>query len=166
MRPMVLLVDVDGSYRTSWKSFLENENYEVIAVDDGPSALRQCLLLQPDLVLLRDTPPDLDGFKLCRLFKESPFNELIPIVLIRDSSDPADIYRGREAGAAEVWRTCATLEEGLCRMQELLRLNNYINEQVKSVVLSLARSMEAKNAVSEGHSERMDGNCEAASGDR
>lgn len=155
MRPMVLLVDVVGSHRTTWKSFLENQNYEVIATEDGPSALRQCLLLQPDLVLLRDTPPELDGFELCQLFKESPFNELIPIVLIRDSSGLADISRGREAGAAEVWGTCSSLEEGLCRMQELLRLNNYINEQVKSVVLSLARSMEARNAVSEGHSERM-----------
>jgi putative two-component system response regulator len=152
---MVLLVDNADSDRTTWKSFLENQNYEVITAADGPAALRQCLLLQPDLVLLHDAPPELDGFELCRRFKESPFNELIPIVLIRDSSEPADISRGREAGAAEVWRTCASLEEGLCRMQELLRLNNYINEQAKSVVLSLARSMEAKNSLSEGHSERM-----------
>ncbi len=155
MRPMVLLVDVVGSDGSTWKSFLENQNYEVIAAEDGPSALRQCLLLQPDLVLLRETLPELDSFELCRLFKESPFNELIPIVLILDSCDPADISRGREAGAAEVWTTCSSLEEGLCRMQELLRLNNYINEQAKSVVLSLVRSMEAKNSLSEGHSERM-----------
>ena len=155
MRPMVLLVDVVGSDGSTWKSLLENQNYEVIAAEDGPSALRQCLLLQPDLVLLRESLPELDSFELCRLFKESPFNELIPIVLIRDSCDPADISRGREAGAAEVWRTCSSLEEGLCRMQELLRLNNYINEQAKSVVLSLAASMEAKNSLSEGHSERM-----------
>jgi putative two-component system response regulator len=152
---MVLLVDVAGSDRSTWKSFLENQNYEVITAGDGDTALRQCHLLQPDLVLLRDTVPEIDGFALCRLFKESPFNELIPIVLIKDSSDPADICRGREAGAAEVWRTCSTLEEGLCRLTELLRLNNYINEQVKSVVLSLARSIEAKNSLSEGHSLRM-----------
>jgi putative two-component system response regulator len=37
----------------------------------------------------------------------------------------------------------------------LLRLNHYIDQQVKSVVLSLARSIEAKDSLSEGHSNRM-----------
>jgi len=40
-------------------------------------------------------------------------------------------------------------------VQMLLRLNKYIDEQAKSVVLSLARSIEAKDSISEGHSGRM-----------
>jgi len=43
----------------------------------------------------------------------------------------------------------------LSRVQMLLRLNKYIDEQAKSVVLSLARSIEAKDSLSEGHSDRM-----------
>jgi putative two-component system response regulator len=155
MRPMILLVDVASSDRADWKTFLENQNYEVHSAADADTALRLCLLLQPDLIMLHDTLLEIDGLELCRRLKESPLNDLIPIILIKDSSDPAHISRGRLAGAAEVWGTCTSLEEGLSRVQSLLQLNNYIDEQAKSVVLSLARSIEAKDSLSGGHSERM-----------
>jgi putative two-component system response regulator len=155
MRPTILVVDLASRDRTDWKSFLESQGYEIFMAGDGGSALRQCHLLQPDLIMLHDTLPEIDAFGLCRRLKESPRNELIPIVLIKAVSEPADVSRGRHAGAAEVWGTCASLEEGLSRLQMLLRLNIYIDEQAKSVVLSLARSIEAKDSLSEGHSNRM-----------
>jgi len=91
----------------SWKSFLQSQNYEVFMAEDGESALRQCLRLQPDLVLLHDTLPDVDGFDLCRRMTGNPLNQQTPIVLIKPSSDPADAARGREAGAADFWELAA-----------------------------------------------------------
>jgi putative two-component system response regulator len=155
MRPMILVVNHASSDHTNWKSFLENQGYEVFMAGNKDMALRQCQVLQPDLILLHDTLPEVDAIGLCRLLKENPRNELIPIVLIKASSDSTDISRGRHAGAAEVWGTCTSLEEGLSRVQMLLRLNHYIDEQAKCVVLSLARSIEAKDSLSEGHSNRM-----------
>ncbi|HSY99347.1 MAG TPA: HD domain-containing phosphohydrolase [Terriglobales bacterium] len=155
MCPSILLVDIDSSDRESWKAFLQNQNYEVFTAEDGDSALSQCLFLQPDLVLLYDSLPQIDGFELCRRLKDDPLNHLIPVVLIKPSLEPTDISRGRLAGAADFWGTCASLGEGLSRVQSLLRLKSYIDEQAKSVVLSLARSIEAKHSLTEGHSERM-----------
>jgi putative two-component system response regulator len=152
---MILLVDVVSSNRAHWKSFLENQNYQVHLAGNGDAAVRQCLLVQPDLIMLHDTLPEIDGFELCRRLKESPLNELIPIILIRASFDAADISHGREAGAAEVWGTCTSLQEGLSRVQLLLQLNKHIDEQAKSVVLSLARSIEARDSLNGGHSDRM-----------
>src|SRR6267378_4253382 len=155
MCPMILVVDLASSDRTNWKSFLENQGYEVFMAGDEDAALRQCHLLQPDLIILHDTLPEIDVLGLCRRLKESPRNELIPIVLITAATESVEISLGRHAGAAEVWGTCTSLEEGLSRVQMLLRLNKYIDEQAKSVVLSLARSIEAKDSLSEGHSNRM-----------
>src|SRR6266404_4747832 len=155
MRPMILVVDLASPDRSNWKSFLENQGYEIFMAGDEDTALRQCHLLQPDLIILHDTLPEIDAFGLCRRLKESPRNELIPIVLIKAATESVDISRGQHAGAAEVWGTCTSLEEGLSRVQMLLRLNKYIDEQAKSVVLSLARSIEAKDSLSEGHSDRM-----------
>jgi len=152
---MILVVDLASPDRTNWKSFLENQGYEIFMAGDEDTALRQCHLLQPDLIILHDTLPEIDPFGLCRRLKESPRNELIPIVLIKAATESVDISRGQHAGAAEVWGTCTSLEEGLSRVQMLLRLNKYIDEQAKSVVLSLARSIEAKDSLSEGHSNRM-----------
>ncbi len=155
MRPTILLVDVASADRADWKSFLQNQSYEVFAAEDVDTALRQCLLVQPDLVMVHDAPPEIDGFELCRRLKENRLNQLVPVVLIRPSSDPADIFRGFHAGAADVWETCTSLGEGLSRAQALLRLRSCIDEQAKSVVLSLARSIAAKDSLADGHSDRM-----------
>jgi len=87
--------------------------------------------------------------------KGNLLNEQIPIVLIKPSSDPADVARGRKAGAAEFWGTSTSLGEAISRVESLLRLKGYIDEQARSVVLSLARSIEAKHSVMNGHSDRL-----------
>src|SRR6266404_3498563 len=71
MNATILLVDVASASRDSWKSFLQNHNYQVFTAGDKESAVRQCLQLQPDLVLLHDTLPDICGFDLCRLSWET-----------------------------------------------------------------------------------------------
>ncbi len=155
MNATILLVDVASASRDSWKSFLQNHNYQVFTAGDKESAVRQCLQLQPDLVLLHDTLPDICGFDLCRRIVGNPFNHHIPVVLVKPSSDPADVFRGREAGAADFWGRSTSLGEVISRVQSLLRLKSYIDEQAKSVVLSLARSIEAKRPLMDGHSDRM-----------
>ncbi len=152
---ILLLVDAVAESRDSWKSFLQNQNYDVFTAEDGESALRECVQLQPDLILLHDGLPDVGCFDLCSRMKGNPLNHQIPIVLIKPSPDPEDAARGREAGAADFWGTCNSLGEALSRVQSLLRLKKYIDEQAKSVVLSLARSIEAKSPLMNGHSDRI-----------
>ncbi len=155
MNSAILLVDIASADRDSWKSFLQNQNYDVFTAEDGESALRDCVQLQPDLVLLHDGLPDVGCFDLCRRMKGNPLNQQIPIVLIKPSPDPEDAARGRDAGAAAFWGSCNSLAEALNRVQSLLRLKKYIDEQAKSVVLSLARSIEAKSPLLNGHSDRI-----------
>jgi putative two-component system response regulator len=157
MNPTILLVDVPSPARDDWKAFLQNHKYDVYTAEDGDSALRQCLELQPDLVLLYAGLPDSDSIVLCRRMKKDPLNHFTPVILVNPSLtlSPADLARGQEAGAAEFWGTPASLWEGISRVQSLLRLNRYVDQQVKSVVLSLARSIESRSSLTEGHSDRL-----------
>jgi putative two-component system response regulator len=155
MNSAILLVDVCSASRDSWKSFLQSHNYDVFTAEDEESALRECLELQPDLILLHDTLPDAGGFELCHRMKGNPLNQQIPIVLIKPSSDAADLARARKAGAAEFWGTSTSLGDALSRVESLLRMRGYIDEQARSVVLSLARSIEAKSPLMNGHSDRI-----------
>jgi putative two-component system response regulator len=155
MNPTILLVDVASSARDDWKSFLQNQKYEVYTSEDGGSAVRQCLQLQPDLVLLYDSLPDIKGFELCGRLKGNPLNQLTPVVLVKPSPDPTDIASARGAGADDFWGTADSLWDALSRVQTLLRLKSYINQQAEAVVISLARSIESKNSLTEGHSDRL-----------
>jgi PleD family two-component response regulator len=125
MNSVILLVDVASARRDSWKSALQSHNYEVFTAKDGGSALRECLRLRPDLVLLHDTLTDIDSFDLCRRMKANPRNHQTPIVLIKPSSDPVDVARGRAAGAADFWGDCSSFADALSRVQALLRLKRW-----------------------------------------
>ena len=155
MNPSILLVDVASAERENWKAFLENQRFDVFTAESPDSARQLCLQLQPDLVLLHDHLPQVRGPELCRRLKQDPLNQLTPVVLISSAPTPVEMEQSREAGAADFWGMPASLDEGLGRIQSLLRLKSYIDEQAQSVVLSLARSIEAKHCLTDGHSDRL-----------
>src|SRR6266849_3401983 len=131
MNPTILVVDVASEERENWKAFLENQKYDVVTAESPETARQLCLQLQPDLLLLHDHFPQVRGFELCRRLKQNPLNQLTPIVLISSALTPTEVEQGREAGAADLWGTPSSLGEGLGRIQSLLRLKSYIDEQAK-----------------------------------
>jgi putative two-component system response regulator len=155
MNPAILLVDADSTILKEWKSFLEGQRCEVYTAEDGESAVSCCRQVRPDLVLLQDSLPDIRSFELCRWLRKDPLNQLTPVVVVKPSPDQWDIRRGREAGAMDVWATPSTLWDALGRIQTLLRLKNYMDEQAKAMVLALARTADSKQAMRNGHSERL-----------
>jgi DNA-binding response OmpR family regulator len=78
MNPAILLADVASANREGLKSFLQNEKYHVDTIADGESAVRCSSEVQPDLVLLYDSLPDIDCFELCRQIKKDPLNQRPP----------------------------------------------------------------------------------------
>jgi putative two-component system response regulator len=155
MNPAILLVNVASANREKLKSFLQNQKCDVDTAESGASALRSCLRTQPDLVLLFDTLPDVSSFELCRQIKKYPLNQLTPVIIVKPSPDQWDIHRGLEAGAMDVWAFTPSLWDALGRIQPVLRLKNYMDEQAKFAVFSLARSIDSKKNARNGHSDRL-----------
>src|SRR6476646_10327290 len=120
MKPAILLVDIASANREELKSFLQEQKCDVDTAADGESAVRCCLRMQPDLVLLHDRLLDINGFKLCRQLKSDPLNQLTPVVLVKPSPDQWDIQRGQEVGATDNWATPSSLWDTLGRIQTLL----------------------------------------------
>lgn len=155
MKPAIMLVDVTSTNREEFKSFLQSHKCHVATAADRESAVRCCLQMQPDLVLLYDSLPDIGSLDLCRQIKKDPLNQLTPVVLLKPSPDLWDIQRGRDAGAMDIWANPTPHWDLLGRIQTLLRLKKYMDEQAKSVVFSLARSVDSKQNMRNGHSERL-----------
>lgn len=155
MNPTILLVDVASTERENWKAFLESQKYDVYTAENAESTRQLCLRLQPDVVLLQDPLPQIRGFELCRRLKQDPLNQLTPVVLVSIAPTPTELEQARDAGAADFWTKPSSLWEGLGRIESILRLKSYIDEGAKSVVLSLARSIEAKHSLAGGHSDRL-----------
>ena len=153
MNPAILLVDVPSVAREELKTFLQNHNFDVVASADVESTSAYCRQIQPELVLLYDTLPGISSFTLCRQLKSDPINELTQVVLVKPSPDQWDIQRGREAGASDIWAAPSSHWDALQRIQTLLRLKAYMDEQARSALFSLARSVDSSQNLRNGHSE-------------
>jgi len=155
MAATILLVHADFSSRADWQAILQNHGYEVFTAEDGKAAIDECPRVQPDLVLLAAALPDISGFELCDQLKADPRNRMTPVVVMAPLSHRANVWQPREAGADDLWEHPSSRWEALTRVQTILRLKSYIDEQAESVILSLARSIEAKDPYTDGHCERL-----------
>ena len=153
MNPVILLVDIPSANRDQFKHFLQDQHYEVVVSHYAESAVGYSRQLQPDLVLLYDSLPETNCFSLCRQLKRDPLNQLTPVVLIKPAPDQLDFHRGHAAGASDVWAAPSSLWDAIQRIQTLMRLKTYMDEQARSSLFSLARSVDSKQNLRNGHSD-------------
>jgi two-component system, cell cycle response regulator len=96
----ILIADDDKMSRRLLEKTLEREGYEVIAVDNGRSALQQLSLPDgPRLALLDWMMPELDGPGVCLEVRKQHERPYIHIVLVTSRASKQDIVAGLEAGA-------------------------------------------------------------------
>ena len=155
MNPAILLVDVASANPEELQSFLQAQKCDVSTAQDAETAVKYCLQTQPDLVLLFDTLSDIDSFELCLRLKKYPLIQLTPIVLVKHGLDKWDIRQAREVGATDIWAIPASPCDLLQRIQTILHLKIYMDEQARSALFALARSVNSKRNLHNGHSDQL-----------
>ena len=70
MSASILIVDDEEAIRTSLRSILEDEGYQVAVASSGHDALKICVTDPPDLMILDIWMPELDGLETLRRVKE------------------------------------------------------------------------------------------------
>ena len=90
---VVLLVDDHSDHRYALATTLRHAGYTVAEADTGTAALKLCQKASPGLVLLDVRLPDLNGLKVCRLLKQNPITQAIPVIFYSafDSASPTGI---------------------------------------------------------------------------
>jgi len=96
----VLLVEDDRSLRRYLEVVLRRKGYEVIVAVDGLEAMRVTLTTPVDLVVTDAIMPNLNGYELLRLLRNTPQLSHLPIVLLsalelkesKNEDHKADVY--------------------------------------------------------------------------
>ena len=153
----ILVVDDLDANRTMIARLLASDGYLVSGAVDGAQALEMVAKQQPDLVLLDVMMPGADGFAVCRALKEDPATRLIPVVLITSLSESRSRIEGLEAGADEYVSKPVDAQELRARVRSLLRIKRYTDDldSAESVIVSLALTIEARDACTDGHCQRL-----------
>ena len=150
MSATILLADADAQSRMEWEIRLQDQGYAVISVESGQALLDCCLRLRPDLVLINAQMPDIPGPEIYRRLKAGTQNKLTPVISIDSFTLPPS-----GVSADVLWTSNSSQGEMLNRMDSLLHLKSYIDEQSVSVITSLARSIEGRDPYTKGHCDRL-----------
>jgi len=159
MAGKILVVDDDAANRELLQETLIAEGMEVVTAPDGRSSLEEFARLKPDLVLLDVNMPFLDGFEVCRRLKSNPETRLTPVVLVTGLTGREDRVRGIKSGADGFLSKPVDQSELLAHVRSLLSLKAHTDEleRAELVLFALARCIEGKDPIPEGHCERLSG---------
>ena len=157
--PRVLVVDDEPGNREMLTRLLHRHHYEVQTAEDGKHALAYLAStdLLPDLILLDVMMPGIDGFELCRRIKQHPHTRLIPVVMLTSLDAREHKIDGIRAGADDFLTKPVQLEELTARAASLVKLKRHTDdlESAQSVIISLALTVEARDAYTDGHCQRL-----------
>ena len=153
----VLIVDDEVTNVALMSRMMGGLGYTTATAADGHAALEAVVREKPDVVLLDVNMPLLDGFEVCRRLKGNPATRLIPVVLITGLAAVEDRVRGIDAGCDDFLSKPFAAAELQARVRSLTRLKRYTDEldSAASVILSLGRTIEARDPYTQGHCERL-----------
>lgn len=163
----VLIVDDLPENREILGGLLEPEGYSIETALDGQEGLEKALASPPDLILMDVAMPRLNGFDACRRLKEDERTRLVPIVLVTGMVAREDRIQGIAAGCDDFLTKPVDSEQLMARSRNLLRTKALVDEleQAENVLFSLANALDAKDAYTRGHSDRVSKLAEALGGE-
>jgi len=134
----LLVVEDEDHLAAGLKLNLELEGYRVDVAANAKEAGQR--LLDPtgyDAIVLDVMLPDINGFDLCKKFRE--VGNFIPVIMLTARSSPDDRVRGLEAGADDYMVKPFELGELLARVRSMLRRRQWeqdVGNHVKASTLS------------------------------
>ncbi|MDM8550287.1 response regulator [Desulfobacterales bacterium HSG2] len=99
--------------------------YDISVATNGPEAIgiatsKTDLSEHPDLILLDIMMPEMDGYEVCRILKQSPDAKDIPVVFVTANTDDDTLHEAFEAGGTDYVRKPVNKIELLARIKSAL----------------------------------------------
>ena len=157
MGDRILVCDDDPRVRGLLGRLLVHQGYTVRTVESGEQAIEEIEAHRPDLLLVDMSMAGMSGIDVCRHVRAKPLGELLPIAIVTGVADSVSRIRGLEAGADDFIGKPFECEELLARVRALLRVKHLTDqlENTENVIFTLARTISARDAYTDGHLWRM-----------
>ena len=118
--PTVLIADHDGDVRDLAGAALQAAGYRILEAHNGRIAMSLAANERPQLILLDESGPGLDGLGFCYELHSSPQTAHIPVIIISGRGTPADLALGRVVGAEDYLVKPFTAADLLGRVERLV----------------------------------------------
>jgi len=153
----ILIVDDHILIAEVLASMLGESGYRSAIATNGQAALDLVAHRRPDLILLDMRLPDIGGLDICAKLKQQEDTRLIPIIIVTAHADRQAQLMSIAAGAEGYLQKPIDMQELDLRVRTLLQVKrrNDTLEPAENVIFALARTVEARDAYTEGHVQRL-----------
>jgi len=114
----ILLVEDETTIAEAVATRLRSEGFVVHLAADGPTGVRACHDLAPDLVVLDLMLPGLDGLDVCRAIQQE---RPVPVLMLTARDSESDLLEGLATGADDYLTKPFSARELVARVHALLR---------------------------------------------
>jgi putative two-component system response regulator len=153
----VFVVDDDPDIRTVLTKLLVRAGYRVESFAEGRPVLDSLKENAPDLVLLDLELPDRSGHEILEEIRSDPATRLLPVVVLTGHAERENRMRAIREGVTDFLVKPIEAEEFIPRVRSLVTLKQFADEHehAERVILTLARTIDARDAYTAGHSGRV-----------
>lgn len=91
----IFCIDDSPTVLNAMKSFLDEQMFSVIAINEPLKALMQIIRTKPDIILLDIEMPALDGYELCSLLRKHSYFKNTPVIMVTGRTGLIDRARAK-----------------------------------------------------------------------
>jgi two-component system, OmpR family, phosphate regulon response regulator PhoB len=150
----VLVVDDDVDINTSLQASLRMAGYEAVGATTGAAAFAELARSRPDLVLLDQMLPDIDGVEICRRLRAVPETRRLPIIFLTARSSERARIDGLALGADDYVVKPFSTRELLLRIGAVLRRATPVEVKLPQAFVESREQFRVRNGFAELHYER------------
>jgi twitching motility two-component system response regulator PilG len=122
--PRIVCVDDGLTIRQTVEQILDEHGYEVTSIGNPLRALSLLFQLQPDLILCDIAMPELEGYQLCAMLRQSTVFRQTPIVMLTGKDGFIDRVKARMSGATDYLTKPFGAQELLTLVEKYVGLGN------------------------------------------
>ncbi|SRR6266545_5417927 len=150
----VLVVDDDVDINESLQASLMAAGHHAVGVTKGVDALAEVARACPDLVLLDQMLPDIDGVEVCRRLRSAPETKRLPIIFLTARSGEKSRVDGLALGADDYVVKPFSTRELLLRIGAVLRRAAPVEVRLPHEWVLLRDQFRIRNGFAELHFQR------------
>jgi DNA-binding response OmpR family regulator len=121
-RADILVVDDTPDNIRLLSTMLLEQGYRVRKALNGQMALTAAQIVPPDIILLDINMPEMNGYEVCKKFKENAQTHFIPVIFLSALDDVIDKVQAFQVGGVDFITKPFYFEEVLIRIQTQLKI--------------------------------------------
>jgi twitching motility two-component system response regulator PilG len=130
--PLIACIDDSHTVQRQVKMVLEMSGFQVLGITDPTTCLTSLVRQKPALILMDITMPEIDGYELCTMLRQSRHMRNVPIVMFTGRDGLIDRMRAQLAGANDYITKPVNADKLIAKVQRLLQNSKTLSNQLTS----------------------------------